>query len=392
MSRKRGVKVPSFEASPPPIAALRAKLLAWYAKDHRDLPWRRTSDAWRIWVSEIMLQQTRVETVIPYYERFVARYEDARALALAPIDAVLADWSGLGYYRRARQLHAAATDVVREHAGRFPSELDRARALPGIGRSTAGAIVSIAYGVRAPVLDGNVKRVLARLFALRGDPDAQPLEGELWLKAQEFVDCPRPGDVNQVLMELGATVCLPAAAARCGDCPVRSQCLAHAEGPAAVASLPEKKTKTRLVAETWLVAVAEQEGRRMLHQRANGGLLHGMWEFPTFQLPDGFGAGERDARLRLASDLRARFRAPFRIGDEIMVHRQVISNRKVTQRVFTVATGARTNDRARWLADDEIGRLGITTATRRILARLVGPVTTEGAATPPPARSRPRPR
>jgi A/G-specific adenine glycosylase len=143
MSRKRGAKVPSSEASPPPIAALRAKLLAWYAKDHRDLPWRRTSDAWRIWVSEIMLQQTRVETVIPYYERFVARYEDARALALAPIDAVLADWSGLGYYRRARQLHAAATDVVREHGPERARP--RARAA-GIGRSTAGAIVSIAYG------------------------------------------------------------------------------------------------------------------------------------------------------------------------------------------------------------------------------------------------------
>ena len=145
------------------------------------------------------------------------------------------------------------------------------------------------------------------------------------MKAQEFVDCPRPGDVNQVLMELGATVCLPAAAARCGDCPVRSQCLAHAEGPAAVASLPEKKSKTRLVAETWLVAVAEQEGRRMLHQRANGGLLHGMWEFPTFEGP-----------ADLADALHARFGVRFRIGAELLTHRQVISNRKVTQRVFAV--------------------------------------------------------
>jgi len=389
MSRKRG-------APPRPpitsVAAQRGKLLAWYARSHRDLPWRRTSDAWRIWVSEIMLQQTRVETVVPYYEKFVARWDGARSLARAPVDDVLAAWSGLGYYRRARMLHAAAGEVVRDHAGTFPRDLDLARTLPGIGRSTAGAIVSIAYGVRAPVLDGNVKRVLARLFALRGDPDAQPLEGELWRLAQEFVDCASPGDVNQVLMELGATVCLPAAAARCDDCPVASHCRARAQGPAVVAELPEKRTKARLVAETWLVAVADREGRRLLHKRPGGGLLHGMWEFPTFPQPDDAGVDERAARNRLAGDLRARFRAPFRIGDELMVHRQVISNRRVTQRVFSVATDGRTNDRASWLAEDEIGRLGVTTATRRILARLAAPVTPAGEAAPPRARPRPRPR
>ena len=281
---------------------------------------------------------------------------------------------------------------MREHAGEFPREFERARALPGIGRSTAGAIVSIAYGVRAPVLDGNVKRVLARLFLLRGDPDAGPLEAELWRLASEFVDCATPGDVNQALMELGATVCLPAAAARCGDCPVAAPCRARAQGPAVLASLPQKRAKARLVAETWLVAIAARDGRRLLHQRAGGGLLHGLWEFPTFQLPDGFGDDERGARRRLASDLRARFRAPFRVGGELMVHRQVISNRKVTQRVFEVATGARTNDRARWLADEEIGRLGVTTATRRILARLAEPVTPAAGAAPPRARPRPRPR
>jgi A/G-specific adenine glycosylase len=370
----------------PSVASLRARLLAWYERGHRDLPWRRVRDSWPIWVSEIMLQQTRVETVLPYYDRFLARFRDARALAGAQLADVLAHWSGLGYYRRARHLHEAAAQVVREHDGEFPREVDAARKLPGIGRSTAGAIVSIAYGVRAPVLDGNVKRVLARLFALRGDPDAKPLEERLWELAHSLVDCERPGDVNQVLMELGATVCLPFAAARCEECPVRALCRARAR--AIVAELPEKRTKAPLVAQTWLCAVANRGGRRLLHERPAGGLLQGMWEFPTFEAPPGLTAEE--AAPHLAKALRARFDADFRIGRELLTHRQVVSNRKVTQRVYAATPSGRLSDAARWLDDVEIESRGITMATRRILARLRAGGATARAEAPPPSRPRPR--
>ena len=376
MARKR--------ADPPPsINALRGRLLAWYARGHRDLPWRRTSDSWPIWVSEIMLQQTRVETVIPYYARFLARFPDPRTFASAPLADVLAHWSGLGYYRRARLLHAAAAEVVRDHDGAFPRSLEAAHELPGIGRSTAGAIVSIAYGERAPVLDGNVKRVLTRLFALRGDSDARDLEARLWRIAREFVDCEQPGDVNQVLMELGATLCLPFAAARCAECPVQSLCRARERG--IVAELPEKKTKTRLVAQTWLCAVASRAGRLLVRQRPPSGLLQGMWEFPTFEAPPGLAADGAAAHLR--AQLRDRFGAAFRVGVELLTHRQVISNRKVTQRVFAASATGALDGAARWLDDAAIERLGITTATRRILARLRA-VTRAGASRFARARTR----
>ena len=192
----------------------RAELLAWYRRSHRDLPWRRTRDPWAIWVSEIMLQQTRVETVIPYYARFLDRFPTVQELAA---------WSGLGYYRRARFLHAAAKQLARDRGGRFPVDVEGACALPGIGRSTAGAIVSIAFGTRAPVLDGNVKRVLSRLHGL-AEPDGPALDKVAWPLAQALVDGDDAGDVNQALMELGATVCLPYAAARCDDCPWKRRC------------------------------------------------------------------------------------------------------------------------------------------------------------------------
>jgi A/G-specific adenine glycosylase len=385
MVRTRAAARPS---TPPAVSSLRARLLAWYERGHRDLPWRRARGSWPIWVSEIMLQQTRVETVLPYYARFLERFPDAKALSSAPLADVLASWSGLGYYRRARMLHAAAAEVVREHGGEFPRELGRARELPGIGRSTAGAIVSIAYGVRAPVLDGNVKRVLARLFALRGDPDAKPLEARLWELAQEFVDCERPGDVNQVLMELGATVCLPFAAVRCDECPVRALCRARAEG--IVAEVPEKRTRSPLVAQTWLCAVASHAGRRLVHQRPANGLLQGMWEFPTFEAPRGLATGAH--RSHLAAALRERFDADFEVGRELLTHRQVVSNRKVTQRVFAATPKGALGGAARWLDDGEIAARGITMATRKILARLRDEAATAGAGAPPPVRPRPRAR
>ncbi|OLC55295.1 MAG: hypothetical protein AUH92_02435 [Acidobacteria bacterium 13_1_40CM_4_69_4] len=200
---------------PPGVAGL----LAWYRRSRRDLPWRRTRDPYRIWISEIMLQQTTVRTVVPYYRRFIRLFPTVQALASARAVEVLAAWSGLGYYGRARNLRAAARIIVDRHSGRFPRHLEDALALPGVGRSTAGAILSIAHGARLPVLDGNVARVLSRLYLVRG-PKSAARERRLWGLAADLVAAaPSSGDLNQALMELGATVCAPVSPA-CTVCPL----------------------------------------------------------------------------------------------------------------------------------------------------------------------------
>jgi A/G-specific adenine glycosylase len=347
---------------------LRTRLLSWYARSHRDLPWRRTRDAYRVWVSEIMLQQTRVETVIPYYERFLVRFPDVRSLADAPLEDVLTHWSGLGYYRRARMLHAAAATIVREHAGRFPATLDAASELPGIGRSTAGAIVSISYGTRAPVLDGNVQRVLARVHALRGDLDRRAARTMLWSLAQELVDTEQAGDVNQALMELGATICLPFAAARCGECPVAELCLAREQR--LVATLPEKAKVRAPARQTWAVAVIERGDRWLVRRRDEAGLLAGLFEFPTCELSDADAKSADSRRAALAAWLQESLGLSASPRGELLVHRHAISNRDVTERVFAATVRGRASGTALWLDADAIRALPITTATRRILDRL----------------------
>ena len=222
----------------PAIAAIRRDLLSWYDRERRDLPWRRTQDPYRVWLSEIMLQQTRVETVIPYYERFLERFPTVSDLAEAPIDDVLARWSGLGYYRRARSLHEAAGQIVREHAGVFPEDSAEALALPGVGRYTAGAILSIAYGRPEPILDGNVIRILSRW--LRLGPEIP--QSHLWTLAEDLVPEERPGDFNQAMMELGATVCTPRSPS-CLLCPVQERCEARAEGTPERYPAPKAKEK-----------------------------------------------------------------------------------------------------------------------------------------------------
>ena len=206
-----------------------AALLGWYDANKRAMPWRRTKDPYRIWLSEVMLQQTTVATVIGYFERFLERFPDVRALARADEAAVLRLWAGLGYYSRARNLHRAAKAVVEEHAGRFPRTLQGLRSLPGVGRYTAAAVASIAFGLPAELVDGNVIRVYARLFALRGDPRSPALQEKVWTLAAEHLDHGRPGDWNQALMELGATVCSPVGP-ECGRCPLSKSCLARKRG------------------------------------------------------------------------------------------------------------------------------------------------------------------
>jgi A/G-specific adenine glycosylase len=221
---------------------VRAALLRWYRANRRDLPWRRTRDPYRIWLSEILLQQTRVETGLPYYERFVAAFPTVADLAAAPLDRVLKLWDGLGYYTRARNLHRAARLVVHERGGVLPRTAEQWQQLPGIGRYTAGAIASIAFDAAVPVVDGNVKRVFARVFCIERCIDAPAIQTELWRIAADLLPPTAPGDFNQSLMELGARLCTPRKP-RCADCPIRRCCAAHAAG--AQDRLPRRRPKKR---------------------------------------------------------------------------------------------------------------------------------------------------
>ncbi len=255
-----------------------AALLAWYAVHQRALPWRNAPDPYHIWVSEIMLQQTQVETVRPYYARWLAAFPTLAALAAAPQQAVLAAWEGLGYYSRARNLHRAAQVVVAEHGGALPRTVAELRALPGIGRYTAGALASMAFGVDAAVLDGNVKRVLARVFNVTTDVKSPAGEKELWALADRLVPPGRAGDYNQALMDLGATICLPRAPL-CLLCPVQAQCAAFRLG--LQAERPVRPAPRTQPVRHQVAGVIRKGDKVLLVQRAADELLGGLWAFPA---------------------------------------------------------------------------------------------------------------
>lgn len=255
------------------------RLLAWW-DDHgrKDLPWQRRRTPYRVWVSEIMLQQTQVGTVTPYFERFVERFPDVDALARADLDEVLHLWSGLGYYARARNLHRAAGIVVRDHGGVVPDTVEAAEALPGVGRSTAAAIVSQAYGKRATILDANVKRVLARRHRVRGAPSATVTLRKLWRLAESHTPPFRPADYAQAIMDLGATVCRRSGP-RCGDCPVRAGCRAFAAGDPERYPQRAPRRRRRLERRRFFVLV-DPAGACLVERRPASGVWGGLWSPP----------------------------------------------------------------------------------------------------------------
>jgi A/G-specific adenine glycosylase len=260
------------------VREIRAALLAHYAAYARDLPWRRTRDPYAIWVSEIMLQQTRVDTVLRYYDRFIAAFPDLASLAAADEDAVLAAWSGLGYYRRARMLHAGVREVVASYGGSVPENPEARRKLPGIGRYTAGAIGSIAFDLQEPLVDGNVARVFARLFGIDTPISRSDTQAQLWALAEAMVQGSLPGALNQALMELGALTCTKAAPS-CKRCPVAEHCVA--KKTARVGELPVV-LKKRPPVQRQLVAVIAQDAaaEQVLLVRAHAGLFAGLWNLP----------------------------------------------------------------------------------------------------------------
>jgi A/G-specific adenine glycosylase len=258
-----------------------SELVSWQRVHGRhDLPWQASRDAYRIWLSEIMLQQTQVEVVIPYYERVLTRFPDVRSLARASQDEVLRQWSGLGYYARARNLHAAARRVVHQLGGRFPADVESLAALPGIGRSTAAAIAVFAFGRRAAILDGNVKRVLARCFGIEGHPGERPVEQRLWALAERLLPQRSIRSYTQALMDLGATVCTRTAP-RCDCCPAERRCVARREGRTGELPAPRPRKLQPERRSTWLVLL--HGGRVLLERRPAIGLWGGLWVFPELR-------------------------------------------------------------------------------------------------------------
>jgi A/G-specific adenine glycosylase len=295
MSRPAAPQYPTPGIVPGQMRAARRALLAHYDRARRDLPWRGERDPYRVWVSEVMLQQTRVETVIPYYRRWLERFPDVAALADADLDDVLLAWQGLGYYRRARGLHAGARMVRERHAGVIPSGHEGLRDLPGVGEYTAGAVASIAFGARVGAVDGNVRRVLSRLH-----DEASLPRRRLRALADAWVDPARPGDWNEALMDLGATLCTPRAPA-CGACPMSRWCGARAAGTQEVrpASAGMRRVAARALASA---VVVDPEGRGLLVRRPEEGLLAGLWAFPDAEV----GVGAAEGELRRAARRAAR--------------------------------------------------------------------------------------
>ncbi|WP_082194093.1 A/G-specific adenine glycosylase [Bhargavaea cecembensis] len=273
--------------------AFREALTDWYRRECRDLPWRRTRDPYLIWISEVMLQQTRVDTVIPYYMRFAERYPDMAQLAYAPVEELMKEWEGLGYYSRVRNLQSGVREAY-ETYGEVPADPDRFRKLKGVGPYTAGAVMSIAYGIPAPAVDGNVMRVLSRVLLIEEDI-AKPKTRKLFEEAvMDLIDREDPSSFNQGLMELGATVCTPTRP-KCLLCPVRDWCAAYHEGREEELPFKSKKKKPAAVPQT-VIAVRSPGGRWLMEQRPGEGLLAGMWQFPAE------GTGDPEEAVRLISD------------------------------------------------------------------------------------------
>jgi A/G-specific adenine glycosylase len=269
----------------PELAQIAERLLTWWDAGHADLPWRATRDPYAIWIAEVMLQQTQIATVIPYYARWLARFPTVERLAAAELDEVLKLWEGLGYYSRARNLHAAAREIVAEHGGTLPDTVEALRALPGIGPYTAGAIASIAFGRRAPVLDGNVIRVLSRLMDLEDDVTETATKKALWALAASLVPAERAGEYNEALMELGQRICVPAAPA-CHRCPLAAVCRARARGTQLERPVRPPRRNTPHY-DVVAGVIYRADGAFLIAKRSAEGLLGGLWEFPGGKQEDG---------------------------------------------------------------------------------------------------------
>jgi A/G-specific adenine glycosylase len=347
---------------------LTPRLLEWYARDARKLPWRRTRDPYAIWISEIMLQQTQVKTVVPYYQAWMRQFPAVADLARAPLTRVLKLWAGLGYYRRARNLHSAARFIRSRLRGRFPDDLPGVLALPGVGRYTAGAICSIAYNQPTPILDGNIMRVFTRLFAIPGDPRAKPVNDHLWHLAECWVKIaasPRIGrsrlcaNLNQALMELGALICTPRNP-RCSDCPLQPDCQAARTGhPASFPQTPPRPTATAL---SFTVFVVRHHSDFLVQRQPRNAWNAGLWGFPSLEH-----GPEPPAPAEL---FRRCFNSHAAKLEPLGQVRHSITRYRLLLTVYSAAVKSRPRARTnheRWCNPDTLQSLAFSAAHRKIL-------------------------
>jgi A/G-specific adenine glycosylase len=355
----------------PPWALAARRLTAWYRRHRRDLPWRRTPHPYRIWISEIMLQQTQVSAVIPYYSRFLSRFPTLRALASAGEEEILSAWSGLGYYRRARSLGAAARRILAEHGGRIPRDPAALRRLPGIGRYTAGALASIAFELPEPALDGNAERVLSRLLAYRGDAGSGEARGKFEAVARCMMGSQRPSEITQGLMELGALICTPRSP-DCSQCPLASDCRAWSLG--LQDRLPVGRRGRGTEKSQGVLAIVRKGKAYLMVRRRRGELLEGLWEFPGDLLRGSEQATEglrRVGRERLGRPIAPRARAAT-FSQSITYRRIQVS---AYEAIFSEPPAPRWQlpEDARWMTLRRIAALPHGAATARLLAVLADP-------------------
>lgn len=374
MSRQR-TEAPT---SPPPAPLaptrwkrdLQRRMLAWFGEHARDLPWRRTRDLYAIWISEIMLQQTQVITVIGYFERFLARFPTVSDLAAADEHEVLRLWEGLGYYRRARQLHAAAKHIVEHHAGEFPETFDEVFALPGIGRYTAGAILSIGRDEPLPILEANTIRVLSRFLAYRGDVYAKGGQDTLWQFAEEILPTEQIGLFNQSLMELGASLCTPRDPS-CLLCPVANLCPTNKAGLQAQIPAPKQKTKYEEVTEA-AVVVHNRKGEVLVRRCQPGERWAGLWDFPRTVFTE---VQQLPAAVQQLTNIRCQ------LGESLATLKHGVTRFRITLLVYsakhTAGQIANEPDQIRWLPSDELDSLPLSVTGRKIANLLQQPVHTK---------------
>jgi A/G-specific adenine glycosylase len=344
----------------PDAAGFAPALLAFYDRARRDLPWRRRPDPYRTLVSELMLQQTVVATVIPYFERFVARFPDLPALAAAEEDEVLTLWSGLGYYARARNLHRTARQVWQRHAGQLPATEAELRELPGLGPYTAAAVAAIGFQARTVAVDGNAARVLARLFGCDDPIDQPAARARLRTLGETLAPARRCGDFVQAIMELGALVCVPTEP-RCGDCPVTSWCEARRSGRQR--ELPRRSPRAAKRKVALVCAAVEQRGRLLLVRREAGTLLGGTWTLPSEEV-----ASDESSSSALARALAPLGLALDRVGNSLGAIRHIFTHRDVTARVVRVTARGQARDPGRWVQTASMGHLALSTFTRKTLS------------------------
>ncbi|PPA68833.1 A/G-specific adenine glycosylase [Jeotgalibacillus proteolyticus] len=337
-------------------------LIQWFEKEMRDLPWRKNQDPYRVWVSEIMLQQTRVDTVIPYYNRFMEQFPTIEALAFAPEEKVLKAWEGLGYYSRARNLQSAVREVHEQYGGQVPKDPKEISALKGVGPYTAGAILSIAYDIPEPAVDGNVMRVLSRILSL-WDDIAKPSSRKIFEEAvRHLINKENPSYFNQAMMELGALICTPTSPS-CLLCPVQEHCLAFSEGIQRDLPVKTKKKSTKVI-DLLTVMVQNQDGDWLMNQRPAQGLLANLWEFPSFEKQQ-----EQESAVQIQEFLKTDFNVEAVVDAEpVLVQDHVFSHLTWKMVIFKAKTKDQTSigDRAAWMNREAIERVALPVSHRKI--------------------------